>query len=71
MLEKKYVRDGKNRIIGSITTGFEGSFEALIRDEQGDIIGRTSERFGTTRDGDGNLVSVNTADPGLLFGRKK
>jgi hypothetical protein len=71
MLKKTYVRDGKNRVIGSVTTGFEGSFDALVRDEHGEIIGRTSERFGTTRDGRGNLVSINSADPGLLFDRKK
>src|ERR1700747_3766623 len=71
MLEKKYIRDGKNRVIGSITTGFEGSFETLVRDEHENIIGRTSERFGTTRDEHGNLVSIDTADPGLLFNRKK
>ena len=71
MLKKVYVRDAENRLIGSITTGFEGSFEALVRDEHGDVIGRTSERFGTTRDARGNLVSTNTADPGLLIGRKK
>ena len=71
MLKKTYVRDGKNRLIGSVTTGFEGSFEALIRDEHENIIGRTSERFGTTRDGHGNLISVDSADPGLLLNRKK
>jgi hypothetical protein len=71
MLKKTYVRDGKNRLIGSVTTGFEGSFEALIRDEHENIIGRSSERFGTTRDGHGNLISVDTADPGLLLNRKK
>jgi hypothetical protein len=71
MLKKTYVRDGKNRVIGSVTTGFEGSFEALVRDEHDNIIGRTSERFGTTRDGHGNLISINTADPGLLINRKK
>lgn len=71
MLKKTYIRDGKNRVVGSVTTGFEGSFEALARDEHGGIIGRTSERFGTTRDGHGNLISLNTADPGLLFNRKK
>lgn len=70
MLKKTYVRDGKNRVIGSVTTGFEGSFEALVRDEHDNIIGRTSERFGTTRDGQGNLISTNTADPGLVFNRK-
>jgi hypothetical protein len=71
MLKKTYVRDGKNRLIGSVTTGFEGSFEALVRDEDEHIIGRTSERFGTTRGGNGGLISVNTADPGLLLNRKK
>jgi len=71
MLKKTYVRDGKNRLIGSVTTGFEGSFEALVRDEDEHIIGRTSGRFGTTRDGHGNLISINTADPGLLLNRKK
>jgi YD repeat-containing protein len=71
MLKKVYVRDAENRLVGSITTGFEGSFEALVRDERGDVIGRTSERFGTTRDGRGNLVSTNTADAGLLIDREK
>jgi YD repeat-containing protein len=71
MLRKNYVRDARNRVIGSVTTGFDGSFEALVRDEHGHVLGRTSERFGTTRDGHGNLVSINTADPGLLLNRKK
>lgn len=71
MLRKTYIRDGQNQVIGSITTGFTGSFETLVRDEHGDTLGRTSERFGTTRDAHGNLVSLNTADPGLLFNRKK
>jgi hypothetical protein len=71
MIKKSYVRDGKNRVIGSVTTGFEGSFETLVRDAHENIIGRTSERFGTTRDARGSLVSINTADPGLLFSRKK
>ena len=35
------------------------------------IVGRTSERFGTTRDERGGLVSINSPDPGLLIGRKK
>ncbi|MGH9326151.1 MAG: hypothetical protein ACRD2B_05615 [Terriglobia bacterium] len=71
MLKKTYVRDGKNRVIGSVTTGFEGSFEAVVRDERDNVLGTTSERFGTTRDAHGNLVSLNTADPGLLIHRKK
>jgi hypothetical protein len=68
MLTKTYIRDGKNRIVGSITRGFSGGDMTVARDEHEHVIGRTSERFGTTRDGHGNLVSINTADAGLLFG---
>jgi YD repeat-containing protein len=69
-LEKKYVRDGKRRIIGSVTSGFSDT-SAVVRDEKNQIAGRTSEKFRTTRDGHGNLVSINSPDPGLLIGRKK
>jgi hypothetical protein len=71
MLKKKYVRDGEHRVVGSVTSGYEGAFESIVRDEREQIVGRTSERFGTTRDEDGGLVSTNTADPGLLIRRKK
>ena len=70
-LNKEYVRDGQRRIIGSVTTGFTGAFDAIVRDESGHLLGRTSEHFGTTRDEHGNLVSINTADSGLLIGRRK
>ena len=70
-LKKEYVRDGKNRIVGSVTSGFVGAYEAVVRDEHEQIVGRTSERFGTTRDENGGLVSTNTADPGLLIRSKK
>ena len=70
-LKKEYVRDGKRRIIGSVTTGYLGSFETIVRDEQNHITGRTSERFNATRDEQAKLVSINTADPGLLIARKK
>ena len=69
-LEKKYIRDGRNRVIGSVTTGFSDE-SAVVRDEDGDTLGRTSDRFHTTRDAHGNLVSLNTSDPGLLINRKK
>jgi len=71
MLRKTYLRDGRNQVVGSVTTGFTGSFETLVRDQRDHAIGRTSERFGTTRDEHGNLVSLDTADPGLLFQRRK
>jgi hypothetical protein len=69
-LKKTYVRDGKRRIIGSVTTGFSDE-SAVVRDEHGQITGRTSDKFHTTRDDKGGLVSLNTSDPGLLIGRKK
>jgi hypothetical protein len=69
-LNKEYVRDGQRRIIGSVTTGFTGAFDTIVRDESSDFLGRTSEHFRTTRDEHGNLLSINTADPGLLIKRK-
>ena len=69
MLKKTYVRDGKNRIIGSVTSGYSDSSE-VIRDEHEQILGRTSERFNTTRDAHGSLVSINSSDPGLLIRKK-
>jgi hypothetical protein len=69
-LEKRYIRDGQNRIIGSVTSGFADE-STVVRDEHEQITGRTSERFGTTRDERGGLVSTNTADAGLLINRKK
>ena len=70
MLKKEYVRDGKRQIIGSVTSGY--SYEsAVVRDEDNEIVGRTSERYDTTRDGHGNLISINSPDPGLLIGKRK
>lgn len=70
-LEKRYIRDGQNRVIGSTTTGYEGAFDTVVRDEHEQITGRTSEKFHTTRDEKGGLVSINSADPGLLIKPKK
>jgi YD repeat-containing protein len=69
MLKKDYIRDGKNRIIGSVTDGF-GDTTAVTRDEHNKITGRTNDRFHTTRDEHGKLVSINSADPGLLIRKK-
>ena len=69
-LKKDFVRDGSRKIIGSVTTGFSDT-SAVVRAEDNRITGRTNERFHTTRDGHGNLVSINSPDPGLLIGRKK
>jgi hypothetical protein len=69
-LNKQYIRDGRNKIIGSVTTGYSDT-SSVVRDEGDQIIGCTSERFKTVRDTHGNLVSINSSDPGLLIGRKK
>lgn len=69
MLRKTYVKN-QGRLIGSVTSGFEGAFESLVRDENEGILGRASERFSTTRDSQGHLVATDVADPGLLLNRK-
>jgi hypothetical protein len=71
MLKKEYIRDGQRRIIGSVTTGYEGAIDSIVRDEHEQIVGTTSERFHTTRDENGGLVSTNSSDPGLLIKSKK
>jgi hypothetical protein len=70
MLKKDFIRAGNRKIIGSVTTGYSDS-SRVVRDEQNEITGRTSERFRTTRDNHGNLVSTNSPDPGLVIGRGK
>ncbi len=68
-LEKKYVRDFNRRIIGNVTSGFsDGS--AVVRDGDGHVRGRTSDKYETTRDSSGRIVSSNTVDPGLLIRKK-
>jgi len=67
MLKKELIRDGRNKLIGTITTGFAvGS--SVVRDAEGRLLGKTSETFHNTRDAQGKLVSTNTADGALLFG---
>ena len=66
MLKNEYIRDGKNQIIGSKTSGFENG-DTVARDRDGRILGHSSSKFNNTRDGRGRLVSRNTADTGLLF----
>jgi hypothetical protein len=67
MLKKNVVRDGQNRVIGSVTTGYAGG-SSMVRDAEGRLLGKTSEKFPNTRDAEGKIVSINTPDAGLLFG---
>jgi hypothetical protein len=65
-LSKRYVRDSRNQIIGSVTEGFsDGS--SVVRDADNEVVGRTSDRFSTTRTNH-SIRSINSSDPGLLFG---
>src|SRR5260370_35816534 len=70
MLKKNFIRDGNRSIIGSVTTGYSDS-SSIVRDQRNQITGRTNERFKTVRDTRGKLVSANSADPGLIIGRKR
>jgi len=70
MLNKHYIRDGNRKIIGSVTTGFSDE-SGVVRREDNQIAGRTNDRFSTTRDAHGKLVSINSSDPGLLINQKK
>jgi hypothetical protein len=70
-LSKEYVRDGNRKIVGSVTSGYSGGTSDVVRDDRSRITGRTSDRFETTRDSNGRLVSINTSDPSLLINRKK
>jgi len=67
MLKKNVIRDGHNRVVGSVTTGFAGG-SSIVRDAEGRMLGKTSELFHNTRDSQGKLLSTNTPDAGLLFG---
>ena len=70
MLKKNFIRDGNRKIIGSVTTAYSDAF-SVVRDESNKIAGRTNDRFRTTRDAHGNVVSINSPDPGLLVGTGK
>jgi hypothetical protein len=70
MLKKDFIRDGNRGVIGSVTTGYSDS-SSTVRDQRNQIVGHTNERFKTVRDAHGKLVSTNSADPGLVIGRKR
>jgi len=40
MLKKEYIRDGKRRIIVSITSGYSGGTSDVVRDASNQITGR-------------------------------
>lgn len=66
VLKTEFVRDGKNQIIGSITSGFDNG-DTIARDRSGHILGHANSTFHNTRDAEGHLVSRNSSDPSLLL----
>lgn len=66
-LEKKFIRNGRNQLVGSVTSGYSDSTE-IVRDEKGKLLGKTNGKFSNTRDSHNRLVSIDTPDAGLLFG---
>ena len=68
MLKIEYVRNGKNQIIGSTTSGFANG-DTVAREHGGGIVGHSNGIFHNTRDSAGRLVSQNVDDTGLLFRR--
>lgn len=65
MLKKTWIRNGRNQIIGSVTEGFSDT-SSVVRDEQNRIVGRTSDKFNTTRTKH-FIRSISDSDPGLLL----
>jgi hypothetical protein len=59
------LRDGQNRIVGTISTNSNG--DSVARNRSGSILGRSSQTFNNTRDGSDRPVSNNIADASLLF----
>jgi hypothetical protein len=56
MLKKNVIRDGHNRVIDSETTGYPDG-ASIVRDDEGRLLGKTSEKFHNTRDALGKLVA--------------
>jgi len=65
-LQRKFVRDGRNRLLGSVTSGYSDATE-IVRDADGKLLGKTNRKFSNTRDAHNRLVSIDTPDAGLLF----
>jgi hypothetical protein len=66
MLKVEFVRNGKNQIVGSKTSGFANG-DTVARDRDGKMLGHSRSKFGNTREANGRLTSTNQADPDSLF----
>lgn len=67
-LKIEYIRKS-GQILGSVTSGYSDE-STTVRDRNGRVLGHTSDKFHTTRDAAGRLVSTNAANTGLLIKKK-
>ena len=68
MLKQETIFDGNGKILGSKTTGFQNGDVTVVRDQNRRISGSSSEKFGTTRDENGRIVSRGN-HPDMLIPR--
>ncbi|MGA3317050.1 MAG: hypothetical protein ABSC64_11510 [Candidatus Korobacteraceae bacterium] len=69
MLKQGTIFDGNGKIVGSKIIGFQNDDVTVVHDEHRRITGSSSEKFGTTRDEKGRIVSCGN-HPDQPFPRK-
>lgn len=65
-LKAHFVRDSRNRVCGTVTTGYQDGSEA-VRNRNGQLIGRVLKTESITKDTHNRIIAHN-ADFGFFFG---
>jgi len=66
MLKTRIIRDSKNRVCGTVTSGYQDGSEA-VRNSRGALIGHVLSRQNINKDMSNCIIS-HTADSGFFFG---
>lgn len=66
MLKTRIIRDSKNRVCGTVTSGYQDG-SASVRNRSGALIGRVLSRQDINKDMS-NRIILHTADSGFFFG---
>ena len=66
MLKTRFIRDAKNRVCGTVTSGYQDG-SAAIKNKYGQLIGRVLNRPDINKDMHNRIVS-QTASSGFFFG---
>jgi len=69
MLKTRIIRDSKNRVCGTVTSGYQDDSEA-VRNRSGALIGHVLSRQNINKDMSNGIIS-HTADIGFFFGYSK